>query len=105
MRDRLLEVTPKGQSCNCTEAGDLLGLTLVRVVPLIAVLKLHHIIFSFEWLYLICVILVNRVLKLLQMFVVPRELGLLAGFEEFHQALVGVIPDLGCCGLLTELAS
>ena len=46
VRDRLLEVGPKGQGSECTEAGDLLGLPLVGVVPLIAVLKLHHIVFS-----------------------------------------------------------
>ena len=39
------------------------------------------------------------------MFVVPRELRFLAGFKEFNQALVGVIPDFGCCSLLTDLAS
>ena len=39
------------------------------------------------------------------MFVVPREPRFLAGFKEFNQALVGVIPDFGCCSLLTDLAS
>ena len=80
VRDRFLKVGPKGQSSECTEAGDLLGLPLVGVVPLIAVLKLHHIVFSLERLDLLCVILVNRVLKLLQMVVVPREVGFLTGF-------------------------
>jgi hypothetical protein len=105
VRDGLLEVGPKGQRSECTEAGNLLGLALVGGVPLIAVLKLHHVVFSLERLDLLCVILVNRVLKLLQMVVVPREVGLLAGFEQLHQALVGVVPDLGCRGLLAELAS
>jgi hypothetical protein len=105
VRDRVLEVGPKGQGSECTEAGDLLGLPLVGVVPLIAVLKLHHIVFSLERLDLLCVILVNRVLKLLQMVVIPREVGFLPRFEQLHQALVGVVPDLGCRGLLTELAS
>jgi hypothetical protein len=31
VRDRNFEVTPKGQCCDCTEARDLLRLTLVRV--------------------------------------------------------------------------
>ena len=105
MRDRELEVSPESQGCDCTEAGDLLLLTLVRVKPLISVLELHHVFFGFEGLYFVCVILVNRVLKLLKKFVVPRELGLLAGFKEFNQALVSVIPNFGCCSLLTDLAS